>query len=48
MDIEAAARAKAGSRKDFIKTEQLEIYPDTTNQCTMIIFGMMHTVNILL
>ena len=30
MDIEAAARAKAGSRKDFIKTEELEIYPDTT------------------
>ena len=30
MDIEAAARAKSGSRKDFIKTEQLEIYPDTT------------------
>ena len=30
MDIEAAARAKSGSRKDFIKTEELEIYPDTT------------------
>jgi len=30
MDIEAAARAKSGSRKDFIKQEELEIYPDTT------------------
>lgn len=30
MDIEAAARAKTGSRKDFIKHEELEIYPDTT------------------
>ncbi|WP_054558253.1 gliding motility lipoprotein GldK [Croceitalea dokdonensis] len=30
MDIEAAARAKTGSRKDFIRTEEFEIYPDTT------------------
>ncbi|MFD2586333.1 gliding motility lipoprotein GldK [Croceitalea marina] len=30
MDIEAAARAKAGSRKDFIRQEELGIYPDTT------------------
>ncbi|WP_340064678.1 gliding motility lipoprotein GldK [Ascidiimonas aurantiaca] len=30
MDIQAAARAKKGSRKDFVKTEELEIYPDTT------------------
>ncbi|MDT0538210.1 MULTISPECIES: gliding motility lipoprotein GldK [Croceitalea] len=30
MDIEAAARAKSGSRKDFIRTEEFEIYPDTT------------------
>ncbi|MDF0715286.1 gliding motility lipoprotein GldK [Muricauda sp. 334s03] len=30
MDIEAAARARSGSRKDFIKQEELEIYPDTT------------------
>lgn len=30
MDIEAAARAKTGRRKDFIRKEQLEIYPDTT------------------
>lgn len=33
MDIEAAARAAKkgkGSRKDFIRTEELEIYPDTT------------------
>ncbi|QLG45827.1 T9SS ring complex lipoprotein PorK/GldK [Costertonia aggregata] len=30
MDIEAAARAKTNDRKDFIKQEELEIYPDTT------------------
>lgn len=30
MDIEAAARSKTGRRKDFIKQEELEIYPDTT------------------
>lgn len=30
MDIEAAARARSGNRKDFIKQEELEIYPDTT------------------
>ena len=30
MDIEAAARAKSGSRRDFIRQEELEIYPDTT------------------
>lgn len=30
MDIEAAARARTGSRKDFIKQEELGIYPDTT------------------
>lgn len=30
MDIEAAARARSGRRKDFIKQEELEIYPDTT------------------
>ena len=30
MDIEAAARAKKGSRKEYIKQEELEIYPDTT------------------
>ncbi len=30
MDIEAAARAKTGRRKDFIRQEELEIYPDTT------------------
>lgn len=30
MDIEAAARAKSGSRRDFLKREELEIYPDTT------------------
>lgn len=30
MDIEAAARSKTGNRKDFIRQEMLEIYPDTT------------------
>lgn len=30
MDIEAAARSKTGRRKDFIRQEMLEIYPDTT------------------
>lgn len=30
MDIQAAARAKAGKRKEFIKTEQIKVYPDTT------------------
>jgi gliding motility-associated lipoprotein GldK len=30
MDIESAARARSGNRKDFIKHEELEIYPDTT------------------
>jgi len=30
MDIGAAAKAKTGKRKDFIKTEQIKIYPDTT------------------
>ena len=30
MDIQAAAKAKTGKRKDFIKTEQTKVYPDTT------------------
>ncbi len=30
MDIQAAARAKVGKRKDFIKTELVPVYPDTT------------------
>src|SRR5690606_3897266 len=30
MDIEAAARAKTGRRKDFLRHEVIEIYPDTT------------------
>jgi len=30
MDIEAAARAKNGRRKDFIRKEETSIYPDTT------------------
>jgi gliding motility-associated lipoprotein GldK len=30
MDIQAAAKAKSGKRKDFIKIEQTKIYPDTT------------------
>ena len=30
LDIEEAARKKDGKRKDFIKTERVKIYPDTT------------------
>ncbi|MBT8320414.1 MAG: gliding motility lipoprotein GldK [Eudoraea sp.] len=30
MDIEAAARSRDGRRKDFIRTDELEVYPDTT------------------
>lgn len=30
LDIEAAAKQKSGARKDFIKTEEIQIYPDTT------------------
>ncbi|MBE16412.1 MAG: gliding motility lipoprotein GldK [Dokdonia sp.] len=30
LDIEEAARKKNGKRKDFIKTEKVKIYPDTT------------------
>ncbi len=30
MDIEAAARAKSGKRSDYIRQEELEVYPDTT------------------
>ena len=30
MDIQAAAKAKVGKRKEFIKTEQIKVYPDTT------------------
>lgn len=30
MDIESAARDKSKKRKDFIKKEEVEIYPDTT------------------
>ena len=30
MDIEAAARAKNARRKDFIRKEEIAIYPDTT------------------
>lgn len=30
MDIQAAAKAKVGRRKDFIKTETIKVYPDTT------------------
>jgi gliding motility-associated lipoprotein GldK len=30
MDIQAAAKAKVGKRKDFIKTESVMVYPDTT------------------
>ena len=31
MDIQAAAKAKVGKRKDFIRTEQVKVYPDTTS-----------------
>jgi gliding motility-associated lipoprotein GldK len=30
MDIQAAAKAKVGKRKDFIRTEEVNVYPDTT------------------
>jgi gliding motility-associated lipoprotein GldK len=30
MDIQAAAKAKKGSRKDFIRSVETKIYPDTT------------------
>jgi gliding motility-associated lipoprotein GldK len=30
MDIQAAAKAKVGKRQNFIKTEDVKIYPDTT------------------
>ncbi len=30
MDIQAAAKAKVGKRQDFIRTEEVKIYPDTT------------------
>lgn len=30
MDIEAAARSQEGRRKDFIRTEVVQVYPDTT------------------
>ncbi|AXT56806.1 gliding motility lipoprotein GldK [Aquimarina sp. MMG015] len=30
MDIQAAARAKKGRRKDFVKETVIEVYPDTT------------------
>jgi gliding motility-associated lipoprotein GldK len=30
MDIQAAAKSKGGKRQDFIKTEQVKVYPDTT------------------
>jgi gliding motility-associated lipoprotein GldK len=30
MDIQAAARAKTGRRKDFVRNEVIEVYPDTT------------------
>jgi hypothetical protein len=49
MDIQAAKRL-VGKRKDFIKTEEVKVYPDTTvwiktlptlimSQCTMIILA---------
>lgn len=55
MDIQAAAKAKVGKRQDFLKTEEVRIYPDTTvglkiliiltmNQCIMITSGIKLTV----
>jgi gliding motility-associated lipoprotein GldK len=31
MDIQAAAKAKAGKRENFIRTENVKVYPDTTS-----------------
>lgn len=31
MDIQAAAKAKKGKRSEFIKTEKVPVYPDTTS-----------------
>ena len=30
MDLQAAAKSKGGKRQDFIRTEQVKVYPDTT------------------
>jgi gliding motility-associated lipoprotein GldK len=30
MDIQAAAKAKVGERRDFVRNEEVKIYPDTT------------------
>lgn len=30
MDIQAAAKAKVGKRQDFLRTEEVKVYPDTT------------------
>lgn len=30
MDIQAAAKAKKGKRSDFLRTEKVKVYPDTT------------------
>ncbi|MEY4433626.1 MAG: hypothetical protein RLZZ44_1760 [Bacteroidota bacterium] len=30
MDIQAAAKSKGGKRQDFLRTEQIKVYPDTT------------------
>ncbi|NRT11463.1 gliding motility lipoprotein GldK [Flavobacterium sp. 14A] len=30
MDIQAAAKAKIGERRDFVRNEEVKIYPDTT------------------
>ena len=30
LDIQSAAKSKTGKRKDFIRTEQVKVYPDTT------------------
>lgn len=31
MDIQSAAKTKGGKRADFIRTEQVKVYPDTTS-----------------
>jgi hypothetical protein len=59
MDIQAAAKAKVGKRKDFIKTEEVKytqillfglkiLLTLTTSQCIMTISGIKLTVIILL
>jgi hypothetical protein len=49
LDGHSSSKAKVGKRKDFIKTEEVKVYPDTgwiktlptliMSQCTMIILA---------